>query len=282
MVDILLDFIVKREHYQETIFCIDEPELHLNTQIQRALLVELEKMIPDNCQLWVATHSSGFLRALQEDLRDQSTVIDFSNQDFDKPVVLKPIAFNRSNWQRIFRTALEDMTGLLAPKKIIYCEGNLNLSLDEKMFNDIFRGKADALFVSAGNKSDSIKYAGVALTILNKAFSDVAITVVVDRDAATSVQVPKLSGVEVRALARREFENYLCDYEIVNKAYPSYPKSSYSNIIPDIINDDVKSLLPKLAQEVGAKDAHFLKESLGQAVTEETAVYQELENIIFS
>src|SRR5690606_23853644 len=38
VIDIVLDLIVKTQDYNETIFCIDEPELHLNTSIQRKLL----------------------------------------------------------------------------------------------------------------------------------------------------------------------------------------------------------------------------------------------------
>src|SRR5690606_8175970 len=82
VIDIILDLIIKTEEYDETVFCIDEPELHLNTSIQRKLLLEIEKLIPDNCQLCVATHSIGFLRGLQEDLKDKSQVLDFSEKDF--------------------------------------------------------------------------------------------------------------------------------------------------------------------------------------------------------
>lgn len=281
VVDILLDFIVKRRHYPETVFCIDEPELHLNTRIQRKLLVELEKIVPDNCQLWVATHSIGFLRALQDDLREKSAVIDFSDQDFDAHVTLRPIEFTRENWQRIFSTALEDITGLLAPRKIIYCEGKLNASLDEKMFNDIFRGKSDALFVSSTNKADSIKYAGLALTVLNKAFNEVEITVLVDRDDAPLIQIPKVSGVKIVTLARREFENYLCDYEIVSKAFPTFQRDEYDKIVKDVVNDDVKALMPKLTTAVGAHDVSMLRETLAQKVVPGTQIYNDLDAIIF-
>lgn len=129
--------------------CIDEPELHLNTAIQRKLLVEIEKLIPDNCQLWVATHSIGFLRALQEELSHKAQVIDFSEKDyFTGMQTAYPIAPSRSNWKRIFSTALEDLTGLLSPKRIIYCEGRAEPTalgaergFDAKVFNNIFSKK---------------------------------------------------------------------------------------------------------------------------------------------
>lgn len=55
VVDILLDLYIRQEEYNDTIFLIDEPELHINPSIQRKLLIEINKMIGENCQIWVAT-----------------------------------------------------------------------------------------------------------------------------------------------------------------------------------------------------------------------------------
>jgi len=64
VIDILLDLYLRKDSYVDSIYIIDEPELHLNTSIQRSLLIEINKMVPSNCQIWIATHSIGFLRAL--------------------------------------------------------------------------------------------------------------------------------------------------------------------------------------------------------------------------
>jgi len=60
--DLLLDFVVKVATYNDTVFCIDEPEAHMNTRLQGKLLRELVGLLPDNCQLWIATHSIGMMR----------------------------------------------------------------------------------------------------------------------------------------------------------------------------------------------------------------------------
>src|SRR3989338_8049513 len=39
VVDLILDLVVKTPEFNETVYCIDEPELHLNTAIQRKLLI---------------------------------------------------------------------------------------------------------------------------------------------------------------------------------------------------------------------------------------------------
>ena len=77
VVDILLDLYLRKEDYEDTIFLIDEPELHLNSAIQRKLLLEISKLVGENCQIWIATHSIGFLRALQDELRDDCQIIYF-------------------------------------------------------------------------------------------------------------------------------------------------------------------------------------------------------------
>jgi|SRR6478672_2560058 len=158
VVDLVLDLYVKRTIYTDAVICIDEPELHLNTAIQRQLLVELEKLVPDGSQLWVATHSIGFLRALQEELKDKTTILDFSGIDFDTPQIVRPIQGTRADWTRIFSTALEDLTGLLAPRRIVYCEGRPEpdaqgdeQGLDADIYNSVFQEThPDTLFVSSG------------------------------------------------------------------------------------------------------------------------------------
>lgn len=60
--DLLLDFIVKKQVFNDTVYCIDEPELHMHTRLQGKLLNQLFKLIPDNSQLWVSTHSIGMAR----------------------------------------------------------------------------------------------------------------------------------------------------------------------------------------------------------------------------
>ena len=39
--DIILDLVVKRRDFNDTVFCIDEPDLHMNTRLQRDLLQEM-------------------------------------------------------------------------------------------------------------------------------------------------------------------------------------------------------------------------------------------------
>ena len=59
--DLILDLVVKNEYYKDTVFCVDEPETHIQTSLQASLLRELFLLVPDQSQLWIATHSFGML-----------------------------------------------------------------------------------------------------------------------------------------------------------------------------------------------------------------------------
>lgn len=287
VVDIIIDLVIKTPDFNDTIYCIDEPELHLNTAIQRKLLIEIEKLVPDNCQLWVATHSIGFLRALQEELREKSSILDFSEKDyFNGSVEIKPILTTRENWQRIFQTALEDLTGLMAPKIIIYCEGKLQNSLDEKLFNIIFGEEFhDSLFLSSGNKDSVKKYSAIALTVLNKAFLDVEIIALIDRD--DNLEEMKQDKTVIRKLVRREFENYLFDKELLKKYCEangkSFNETEFDNLIRDVVNDEVKDKGGGLIKKCCECDLSAdLKTDLAKLLTKDTEVYKNLRKEIFA
>lgn len=89
--NIILNLIARREHYQDTIYFFDELDLHLNTAIQYNLLKEIsENWIPENCQLWTASHSLGFIQYARD--YEHGVIIDFDDLDFDHPVALVPQA----------------------------------------------------------------------------------------------------------------------------------------------------------------------------------------------
>lgn len=292
VVDIIIDLLIKNEQFNETIYAIDEPELHLNTKIQRRLLIEIDKLIPDNCQLWVATHSVGFLRAIQKDLGDKSCVLDFSEKDyFSNREIISPMKLNRKNWKRIFETALEDLTGLLSPEKIIYCEGRRDLGsdgeelgLDAKIYNNIFEEEySEVLFISSGGNKEVDKNSEIALNILSKAFEDVKLFLLKDRDDLTDEErsIWLRENNNRRMLKKREVENYIFDKEIIMKAFPCVLSDDYDKIINDI-NADIKNQAGNLKQLCGfSNNVEDFKLYLSNYISSDTNTYKELKSVIF-
>lgn len=305
VVDILLDLFLRKEKYKGSIYLIDEPELHINTCIQRNLMKEINNLIDDEGQIWITTHSIGFLRALQNDFIGNSQIIKFhKNINLSDKIELKPIDKNYNEWKEIFETALDDLTGLIAPKRIIYCEGraeskdSYEKGLDAKVLNNIFNKKyPDTLFVSSGGNTELDYRSRIAIAILGKVFNDLEIWVFKDRDIASGGNVSEfdrqeyLNGQEnsFRVMKRWEIENYLFDKEIL-KAYcdkngHQFDESRYDAVVTDVVNNNVKDKGGEIKKCCGITtpiNIEIFKENLSNFILPDTLVYKELEDCIFN
>lgn len=306
VVDILLDLYLRKDEYTDSIYIIDEPELHLNTAIQRKLLIEINKMIPENCQIWVATHSIGFLRALQDELNDISQIIEFKEENkwAAQPYTLVPMVKSRNNWRNLFSTALDDLTGLVSPKRIIYCEGRAEPTrtgrergFDAEVFNSIFGEKyPDTLFISSGGNTELDQRSEIAISILSKVFSDVEILVLKDRDMASGKNTTEAdrqmylsnNPQNHRVLNRFEIENYLFDKEVL-KAYCDengkiFDEAAYDGFVTDIVNQQVKDntgYIRNFCGIVGSINSEVFKKNIAKVIHPDMQVYKELEEVVF-
>lgn len=306
VIDILLDLYLRKDEYTDSIYIIDEPELHLNTAIQRKLLLEINKMVPDNCQIWVATHSIGFLRALQDELNDVSQIIEFSenNKWASQSYELKPMVKSRENWRRLFATALDDLAELISPKQIVYCEGTdkpgaggREKGLDADVYNTIFgETHPETLFVSSGGNTELDQRSEVAIMILSKVFPSVEILVLKDRDIASGKDVTERdrqiylsnNGKNHRVLKRFEIENYLYDKEVLKKYCEqeglAFDEASYDKFVTDINNQHLKDETGRIKNFCGIStsiNAEKFKRNLAKVIDDSMQVYQELEQVIF-
>ena len=305
VIDLVIDLVIKSKEYTETVYCIDEPELHLSTAIQRKLLLEIDKLIPDNCQLWVATHSIGFLRALQSELTENAQVLDFSKEDyFTGARKIQPMDPNRRNWMRIFETALDDLTDLISPNRIVYCEGRADpgpnateKGLDAQIYEEIFSSAFnDTVFVSSGGNTELDQRSDIAIQILQKVFKSMEILVLKDRDMASGKLTDESDRLRYlsnnpdnhRVIKRWELENYLFDKEILskycNKEGLVFSETDYDEFVTDIANQNVKDEICRMRNFCGINTsvgpARF-KLNLAEHITEETNVYKELKGCIF-
>lgn len=308
VVDILLDLFLRREKYENSIFLLDEPELHINTAVQRKLIIEIDKLIGDGGQIWIATHSIGFLRAFQEELSGKCQVIHFEdNMRFaSETITLTPIANNRTTWKSIFSTALDDLTGLIAPNRIIYCEGRdkprrdgSERGLDAQVLNNIFNTEyPDTVFVSSGGNTELDQRSSIALAILGKVFPNMEIWVFKDRDMASGKPISESDRTEYlanqderfRVMKRWEIENYLFDKEVLKKYcienQKIFDEIKYDeNFTPeDLIDSDIKSkfsLIKSICSISTSISADNFKINLSELITSDMNVYQELESCIF-
>lgn len=307
VVDILLDLYLRQDEYTDTIFLIDEPELHINTSIQKKLLIEINKLVGENCQIWVATNSIGILKALQEDLKDECQILHFPTGIHwaSTTQTITPVIKTRSKWKEIFETALDDLTGLVSPKRIIYCEGKEKpgangeeRGLDAKVFNNIFsENHHDTLFISSGGNTELDQRSEIAIAILTKVFSDIEILVLKDRDMSSGKpntehdrQIYLQNNPQNhRVLKRWEIENYLYDKEVL-KSYCAgnelnFNEVEYDKFVTNIDDQKIKDDTGRIKNYCGINTSinpEQFKITLSTYVKGNMNTYSELEKCIFS
>ncbi len=312
--DLLLDFIVKKETFNNTIFCIDEPELHMHTKLQGKLLEQLFVLLPDNCQLWISTHSIGMARKAAELDRanpGQVAFIDFHNQNFDQAVTLSPASPTRGFWKNMFDTALDDLSQLVVPAKVIFCEGRRlgssgrNPAFDAKVYTTIFSSKyPDTDFIPLGGTKEVQADGKLSGALLKKLAPGIKTWRVFDRDDRSNEEIQDLKSNNIKVLSKRDLESYLWSDEILTKLANSKEQSPQAQILINKKNellsanpltgkaqDDIKAVsgqvykfcISTLSLTQRGNDAEsFARDTLAPLITPDTVAYKELETIILN
>lgn len=307
VIDILLDLYLRKDDYNDTIFLIDEPELHINTAIQGNLLVEIDRLVGTDCQIWLTTHSVGFLRALQTTLKGKCQIIQFRPEDklAAQPRTLQPVKIGPGTWRDLFSIALDDLAHLVSPSTIIYCEGRAEpgtrrreRGMDAQVFNTIFsESHPESLFTSSGGNTEPDQRSAIAIAVLGKVFPAVEIWVLKDRDMASG-KTPNENDRQVylrtnptnhRVLKRWEIENYLYDKDVL-KAYClgqglEFDEAAYDAFVTNIYDQNLKDETQRIKNFCGIKgsiNADVFKIALSAYLTPDMPVFQELEACIFA
>jgi predicted ATPase len=314
--DILLDVLVKRQAYDDTVFCIDEPEMHMHTKLQARLLKELLSLVPETSQLWIATHSIGMMRAardLFEAAPAEVVFLDFHEQNFDAPVTLLPKKVDRQFWANTLSVALDDLAQLVAPKQVVLCEGKPTgnkekpkAEFDAQCYRAIFADElADTDFASVGNaadvQSDRIQLGRTIETLI----SGTKVIRLIDRDDRSEQEIADAAQAGVRVLSRRHIEAYLVDDEVLRSLCLAYNQpekdaevlAAKSQAVSESVQrgnapDDFKSAAGKLftsvveilslkGKQCGSTTEAFLRDTLAPLLKPELATYQQLKKDIF-
>ncbi len=311
--DLILDLVVARRAYDDTMYCIDEPESHMNARLQADLLSVLYGLVPETCQLMLATHSIGMMRRAREIEKESPgsvVFLDFDEKNFDEPVVIEPTIPDRAFWQRAYDVALADLGALVAPERVVICEGEpqnknsgQNYSHDARCYQKIFEAEfPETQFIPGGNAFEIIddrRGMTYALGLLTQGTEAVKL---IDRDARSSQEVDELKRNGVRVLSRRNLETYLFDDEVLkaladsvgrpdkanellaakNAALANSPSGAADDLKPasGAIYNACKSVLELTNPGSNAKT--FMRDTLAPLVKPGMQIYKELKDDIFS
>jgi hypothetical protein len=298
----------------DTVYCIDEPEAHMNTRLQGALLEQLYNLIPEPSQIWIATHSIGMMRKARElDAKYPGAIIflDFEGHDFDQQVIIAPSRPTRAFWEKVLNVALDDLASLLAPREVVICEGNpagavpgKNAEHDATIYNTIFSDElSDVKFLAGGNANDVAADRLGFVAALPRVASGIKVRRLIDRDDHAAADIATMATKGVTTLGRRHLEAYLYDDEILTALCESVGKAAEAadliaekqqaiekSIQRQHAPDDVKSAAGEIYNKakrrlgltgVGNDQMAFARSTLAPLVKPGTATYAELKKDIF-
>lgn len=176
VVILLLNFMVRREHLEDKVIFIDEMDGHMHRSLQYRLLEEIvEHWIPQDSQLWTATHALGFIEYATASTL--AAVLDFDELDFDQPQVITPMEHSRPE---VFDIAIDrELIGRLATLvRVVLVEGK------DKRF--LRHCDLPVSFARADNKQ--------AAFLRAQQLAEEGITCLVDRDYLTEEERLNLLG----------------------------------------------------------------------------------------
>jgi energy-coupling factor transporter ATP-binding protein EcfA2 len=230
VVILLLNFIVRKKQYEDSIIYIDEMDCHLNTALQENLLKEIvEEWIPDSSQLWTASHALGFIDYARK--TDDAVILDFDSLDFDVPQIIIP---QSKEVLEVYDIAIPKsiLSQLFNDKKIVFCENKndeyYNLMGIEKT---LFVGVKDSRAVFLNVKNDKSKFT------------------LRDRDFISDEEIIRIqkSFPNHRILKYYNFENYLYHPENIAELSPvGFGKEKYKSEIIQQKKDKIHYILPKI------------------------------------
>jgi ABC-type cobalamin/Fe3+-siderophores transport system ATPase subunit len=308
--DLILDYIVKKVEFDDTVFCIDEPEAHLNPKVHGEMLSCLFELTEEKSQLWLATHSIGMLRRARDLHRmhpDKVAFLDFE-KDFDQPQILTPIVPDRAFWQRSLKIALDDLAELVSPHQIVACEsgkkdGAPGEGFDADIYNSIFGSEfPETRFVSIGSSSDLKGERFLVVQAVANVIEGVKVVRLIDRDGRSDQEIQELETKSYRVLRRRHLEAYLLDDEVLKALCVSAGKpdreaqllAAKAEAIEAAVKnghdrDDIKKAAGRICeacrrilelQNAGRESRAFMRDTLAPLIAPGTVIYEELKQII--
>jgi hypothetical protein len=235
--------------------------------------------------------------------------LDFSNIDFDEKTTITPTTIDKTIWNKFIELAFGDFAKLIAPERIVFCEGDCKgrkyKDFDAQIYAKIFSSKYPTTsFVSIGSCADIENPDNVSMQIISKVMHNSEIVKFVDRDDKSVEEIAECNTKQIKVLKRRHIESYILDDEIITKLCNNIGKpekiaeciaAKTAKITASIARgnavDDIKSASGEIYVELkrilnltkcgNTKDA-FFRDTLTPLITEETSVYKELEQEIFS
>ena len=203
--ELLLNLYARKHLYQDSIVFFDELDLHLNTSLQFDLLKEItENWIPENSQVWVASHSLGFIDYARQ--YEKGVIIDFDSLDFDEEQVLKPADKDDLS---IFTVPIpiSSIENIVQLPSIILCEGK-----DSKYYS----GQNNKQFFGVKDKFNVLEWCGrfKCLGIIDKDYLFKTESIKLENKFKGKLKVLKYYSIENYLLHPENLREYDLNFDL--------------------------------------------------------------------
>ena len=245
-------------------------ETHLHTRVQGALMREIYRLVPDNSQLWLTTHSLGVMRAAQAvsvEAPGTIAIIDFDGLDADVPSRIVPSSIDRIAWEKMLSIAVDDLSTRIMPSTIVVCEGSKlgtrRKSFDAEIYNRILGSVAPGVVFVSGGSSNQVAASGTSVrSTLDDIASSSRVVSLCDRDDKSDAEVIDFEKNDGIVIGKRNLESYLFGDDVLEKLADNFgrPECRY-----DLLRIKSEALEASIARGNQPDD---LKSAAGQIFVE--------------
>lgn len=237
---LLINFIVRKEYYKDAIIFIDEMDCHLNTSLQTSLLNEIvSRWIPDNSQLWTASHALGFIEYANKS--SNASILDFNLLNFDTKKELFPVSKDKLD---VYEIAIPKATiaSIFKTYKLVVVENKNDEHYNAALGHDGF------LFLPANNNRE------VFLTVK----ADKSKLGLRDRDYLKNEEMEKIRAnlPNLKILSLYTFENFI--YHPDNIAELSIIGFNKIEYLSEIVAQKNEKIL-EIVGEIGTSRNHYIE-----------------------
>jgi len=208
-----LRLILDYEFAHPSILLVEEPETHLHPALETSMMRYL-KQISASCQVFITTHSTNFL-----DTAEMRNVYLVSKDTFTQ-VQLLNLADAETQIPRELGIRL---SSLFMFDRLVFVEGGSDEEIIREWATilDVNLGQANVGFIAMGGVRNFAHFAAeTTLSFLTK--RRVQVWFIIDRDERDDSDIARMQQIlggkaSIRALAKREIENYLISPQAIKK-----------------------------------------------------------------
>lgn len=228
---------------QNSVILFDEPDLHLNQEVERKI-VEVLKSLGNNNQFWIATHSLGIMDSVE-----YNELFRLENYSAKNQVTQ---VFDDKGKYETFKAVAGNVSTVTLGQKIVFLEG-IEWT-DKQILETLFlQSKGKLIFVPSGSYCEVMTVSQKILDLLSTSSKFNFYFAIRDRDfmdEKTRKEIISKGNSRLFVWEKYHIENYLIDFDVIFAVLKT-------NLVPCPCSDP-KDIEEKMKEIVNAEKERFV------------------------